>query len=204
MSVSQLELKLLLADSLREKPDGYIINQIFNRFRTIEELIDVTEQELLSIRGIGHMKARQIVAALKLARTLTASKPPTNKISSPADVYYLVEPEMRFLKKEHFIVLLLNTKNMVMSKELIAMGSLDACIVHPREVFLPAIKRSCASIICVHNHPSGNPEPSEQDIMITNRLIEAGTIIGIEVLDHVIIGHTFVSLKERGLTSIVH
>lgn len=96
--------------------------------------------------------------------------------------------------------LLLNTKNGVIGKEVISIGSLNASIVHQREVFRPAIKRSAASIICAHNHPSGNPDPSPEDIAITSRLKETGEIIGIEVLDHLVFGnYTFASLKERGL-----
>lgn len=200
MNNAQIEIKSLLANSLREKPGSYIIEEIFTRFPTTDELIEVTEQELTSIKGIGQMKARQILAALKLAQTLTISNPPSYKIGTPEDVYKLVEPDFRYLKKEHFICLFLNSKNGVIAKELVSMGCLNASIVHPREVFRPAIKRSSASIICVHNHPSGNPDPSPEDVTITKRLVEAGTIIGIDVLDHIVIGyHQYVSLKERGL-----
>ncbi|BBH22609.1 UPF0758 protein [Paenibacillus baekrokdamisoli] len=200
MKSTKLELKYLLANSIREKQDSYIIEEIFARFPTREELIEVTEQELTSIKGIGQMKARQILAALKLAQTLSISNPSTYKIRTPEDVYKLVGPELRFLKVEHFVILLLNSKNGVIAKELISIGCLNACIVHPREVFRPAIKRSSASIICVHNHPSGDPDPSSEDEAITKRLTEAGTIIGIDVLDHIVIGHQkYVSLKERGL-----
>lgn len=205
MNNKQLELKSLLADSLREKPDSYIIDQIFALCRTAEELVELTEQELISIKGIGQMKARQILAAIKLAQTLAVISPPTYKIRSPDDVYKLIEPEFRYLKKEYFVVILLNSKNAVIATELVSMGSLNACIVHPREVFRPAIKRSSASIICCHNHPSGNPDPSPEDIAITKRLSDAGVLIGIEVLDHIVIGHhQYVSLKERGLMSTVH
>jgi DNA repair protein RadC len=108
--------------------------------------------------------------------------------------------EMRFLEKEHFKVILLNIKNHVISVEDISIGSLNSSIVHPREVFKPAIKRSSASIILAHNHPSGDPTPSREDIDITRRLCEAGKILGIEVIDHVIIGNgSFVSLKEKGV-----
>ncbi|MCM3631139.1 DNA repair protein RadC, partial [Paenibacillus glycanilyticus] len=193
------ELKYWLANSIRENPTSYIIEEIFTRFPTPEELIDVTEQELISINGIGKTKARQILAALKFAQTLSISPPPVYKIQCPEDVFKLAEPEMRYLKVEHFVILMLDSKNRVIAKELISIGCLNACIVHPREVFRPAIKRNCASIICIHNHPSGNPDPSPEDGAITKRLTDAGTIIGIEVLDHIVIGHhKYVSLKERG------
>ncbi|WP_028550002.1 RadC family protein [Paenibacillus sp. UNC451MF] len=201
MEKTQPELKSLLANSLREKQGSYIIEEIFNRFPTTEDLFEVTEQELISIKGIGQMKARQIISALKLAQKLSLSiNPPVYKIRKPEDVYKLVEPEFRYLKKEHFVCLFLNSKNGVIARETVSIGCLNASIVHPREVFRPAIKRSSASIICVHNHPSGIPDPSPEDVEITKRLVEAGTIIGIDVLDHIVIGHyQYVSLKERGL-----
>jgi DNA repair protein RadC len=107
--------------------------------------------------------------------------------------------DLRYLQKEHFVCLFLNTKNHVIGQETLSMGSLNASIVHPREVFRAAIKRSIASIICVHNHPSGDPTPSPEDIQMTARIVEAGQIIGIVVLDHIILGdQNFVSLKEKG------
>jgi DNA repair protein RadC len=106
---------------------------------------------------------------------------------------------MRFLSQEHFVCLYLNTKNQVLHKQTIFIGSLNASIVHPREVFREALKRSAASIICLHNHPSGDPAPSREDIEVTKRLVECGKMIGIDVLDHLIIGENkFVSLKEKG------
>jgi len=194
------DLKSLLAYSLREKPGSYIVEEIFLRFPTFADLVDVTEEELLAIEGLGRAKARQIVATLKLSQIISAPSPLVSTIRSPMDVYKLLEPEFRHLKQEQFVCLFLNTKNGVMSKEVISIGSLNACIVHPREVFRSAIKRSCASIICAHNHPSGSPDPSPEDISITKRLVEAGAIIGIEMLDHVVIGnYKYTSLKEQGL-----
>ncbi|NTZ20977.1 DNA repair protein RadC [Paenibacillus sp. JMULE4] len=194
------EIKSLLAESLCEKQGSYIIEELFQRFPTTTELIDVTEQELVRIRGIGMGKARQITAMLKLARALCAPVKERYTIRSPRDVFELLEPELRYQQKEHFICLFLNTKNHLIFKEIISIGSLNAAIVHPREVFRAAIKRCSASIICAHSHPSGDPTPSSEDIELTKRLIEAGNIVGIELLDHVIIGgHRFYSLKENGL-----
>lgn len=194
------DFKSLLAYSLREKPGSYIVEEILQRFPSFSELVDITEQELLSIEGIGKVRAKQIVATLKLSQIISAPTPTIKTIRSPLDVYKLLEPDFRHLKQEQFICLFLNTKNGVIGNEVISIGSLNASIVHPREVFRPAIKRSSASIICAHNHPSGNPDPSPEDISITARLKETGEIIGIEVLDHIVVGdYTFVSLKERGL-----
>ncbi|MDU2209876.1 MAG: DNA repair protein RadC [Eubacterium sp.] len=120
-------------------------------------------------------------------------------MTDPQDVFNLLEPELRFEQKEHFICLFLNSKNCLIFKEIISIGSLNAAIVHPREVFNAAIRRCSASLICAHNHPSGDPEPSQEDIALTKRLKAAGEIIGIDVLDHVIIGNNqFYSLKEHG------
>jgi DNA repair protein RadC len=108
--------------------------------------------------------------------------------------------EMRFLQKEHFVCLFLNTKNVVIGKETLSIGTLDSTLVHPREVFKAAVQRSASSIICVHNHPSGDPTPSSEDVSMTSRLLEAGRMMGIHVLDHVIIGdNRYASLKELGL-----
>jgi len=121
-------------------------------------------------------------------------------IKSPEDAAALVMEEMRHYDKEYFCALLLNTKNQVLARETISIGTLNYSATHPRELFKAAIRRSAAGIIVVHNHPSGDPEPSRQDIEVTDRLIEAGKIIGIEVLDHLVIGdNRFVSLKANGL-----
>lgn len=194
------DLRHLVSQSLRESNDSYTIQELFERFPTASELMDVSEQQLVSIKGIGKSKARQITAMLKLARALTYPDQSTAAIRSPKDVYNLLEPEFRFEKKEYFICLFLNTKNRLIFKEIISIGSLNAAIVHPREVFHAAIRRCSASLICAHNHPSGDPEPSIEDVNLTKRLLAAGEIIGIEVLDHVIIGgNRFYSLKEHGL-----
>ncbi|MBG9564134.1 RadC family protein [Brevibacillus agri] len=196
---NQTELKSLLADSIREKPGSYIIEEIFTRFPTITELLHATVEELVSIKGIGSAKARQIISALRLAHILSTPSHCTYSIRKPEDVYNLLSPELGHLQKEHFICLLLNTKNLVITKEVVSIGSLNSSIVHPREVFRLAIKRSCASIICVHNHPSGDPQPSKEDIEVTQNLIRASGIIGIDILDHVIIGHNrYFSFKEHG------
>lgn len=195
-----IDLRSLLTCSLREKTGSYIIEAILNRFPTPTDLVEVTEQELLEIEGIGLVKARQILATLRLSQAMLAPNPQKTVIRSPKDAYECLEPDFRHLKKEYFICLFLNTKNVVIAKETISVGTLNTSLVHPREVFRPAIKRSSASIICAHNHPSGNPDPSSEDISITKRLIEAGTLIGIDVIDHLVFGHsTFVSLKEQGL-----
>jgi len=193
------EMKRLISESLSERPDSYTIQQLFEHFPTTTELMDASEQQLIHIRGIGKGKARQITAILKLAQSLTIPIAERCTISCPKDAFDLLEPELRYLNKEHFVCLFLNTKNRVISKEVISIGSLNSCIAHPREVFRSAIKHCSASLICVHNHPSGDCTPSPEDISLTKRLVEAGEIVGIEVLDHIVIGgNCFVSLRELG------
>lgn len=167
----------------------------------LRRLVEMNTEQLTALKGIGHAKALQIQAGIELGRRLArTAMDECVTIRSPQDVSLLMTEELRYLQKEHFVCLFLNTKNHVIGQETLSIGSLNASIVHPREVFLAAIKRSSASIICVHNHPSGDPTPSPEDIEITRRLVEAGDVIGIDVLDHVIIGDTrSVSLKELGL-----
>ncbi|MEK5181135.1 DNA repair protein RadC [Paenibacillus odorifer] len=193
------ELIGLVSSILNEKEDSHIVRELLHKFPTPAELMDVSEQQLVSIKGIGKGKARQITAMLKLAKVLTLPNQNQHIIRSPKDIFHLLEPDLRYEQKEHFFCLFLNTKNRLIFKEVISVGSLNAAIVHPREVFHAAIRRCSASLICAHNHPSGDPEPSIEDVNLTKRLIAAGEIIGIEVLDHVIIGgNRFYSLKEHG------
>ncbi|WP_373232799.1 DNA repair protein RadC [Cohnella sp.] len=195
-------IKSLLGDALAEKPGSYILDEIFVRFPTLQELMNASEFELLSIKGIGKVKARQIIAALQLARRL--SKPVSTEpqiIRKPQDAADLLIPELRYLQQEHFVSLFLNTKNHVIGQpETLSIGSLNAAIVHPVVLFRAAVKRSSTSVVVCHNHPSGDPTPSTEDIQLTQRLVEAGDIMGVPVLDHIIVGNgTYVSMKERGL-----
>jgi DNA repair protein RadC len=151
--------------------------------------------------GIGRVKAIEIKAAMELGKRLcafTGEAMPT--IRSAQDVVNLIGTDMRHLPREEFRILLLNTRCQVIAVKTVSVGTLNGSLVHPREVFREAIARSSHSLICAHNHPSGDPSPSPDDIAITRRLVEAGRLIDIEVLDHVIIGERgSLSLKERGL-----
>lgn len=165
-------------------------------------LNDVSLEELTKIKGIGKVKAIQIKAVMELAKRIAASAVCKDKqfIRSPGDVSRIVMEEMRFLKQESFNVIMLDAKNRMIKNQTVFIGSLTASLVHPREVFSEAIRRRCASVILVHNHPSGDPTPSEEDIRTTRRLVESGDILGINVVDHIIIGDSkFTSLKEQGL-----
>ncbi len=167
----------------------------------ISYLTSCLPEELSEIPGMGIAKSCQIIAAIELGKRI-AIKPKEKRINvkSPNEVASLFLEEMRYLKKEYFKILLLNTKNEIIMIETISVGSLNSSVVHPREVFCTAVKKSACSVIAVHNHPSGNPAPSQMDIEITKRLMEAGELLGIKVLDHLIIGDgIFVSLKEKML-----
>jgi DNA repair protein RadC len=156
---------------------------------------------LLEEHGLAEAKASTLKAAIELGRRLTLESPedrPT--INSPADAAALVQLEMQALEKEHLKVILLDTRNHVIEIREVYRGSLNASVVRVSEVFTPAVRRNAASILVVHNHPSGNPSPSPEDVAITKRLVEAGKLMEIEVLDHIIIGQgRYVSMKERGL-----
>ena len=161
-----------------------------------DELAHIAE----GINGLGKMKAAQIIAALELGKRLAKYLEEQPQITAPADVARIVMPSLRDLKQEILHVLCPDTKNNVTNQRQIFEGSLNVNIIHPREVFRFAIEEAAASIILVHNHPSGDPSPSKEDIRATKQLIEAGNCIQIPVLDHVIIGDgSYISLKEEGL-----
>ncbi|MBU7008738.1 DNA repair protein RadC [Peptococcaceae bacterium DYL19] len=158
-------------------------------------------EELYSIKGIGPAKAAQLKAAIELGKRLAFEvSDPRKAIKSPRDVFDLLKERMRYLDREHFTAVFLNTKHHVITIETVSVGNLNSSLVHPRELFKNSIKRSAAALVLAHNHPSGDPSPSAEDVEITRRLVEAGKLIGIEVLDHIIIGENgFTSLKEQGI-----
>ncbi|MCY9139262.1 RadC family protein [Peribacillus frigoritolerans] len=200
-SLSNQELlALLLRTGSREESVLQLSCRLINSFKGLRLLKEASVEELTVIKGIGEAKAIQILASVELGRRINnLNDQDRYVIRSPEDGANYCMEEMRFLSQEHFVCLYLNTKNQVLQKTTVFIGSLNASIVHPREVFKEAFKRSAASIICLHNHPSGDPSPSREDIEVTKRLVECGKIIGIEVLDHIIIGeHKYVSLKEKG------
>lgn len=195
------EMRTLLAGCLRESANGYVVDALIENYPNISELMNASEKEINSIRGIGIVKAKQLSAILEFARKVyTPDKNRSIIVRSPQDVFDFVRADMEFLQVEHFDVIGLSTKNHVVFKENISIGSLNASIVHPREAFKGLIRRSCASCILVHNHPSSDPLPSDEDILLTKKLVECGKIIGIEVLDHIIVGAAgggYFSLKEQ-------
>ncbi|MEI8343625.1 MAG: DNA repair protein RadC [Candidatus Moraniibacteriota bacterium] len=153
-----------------------------------QKLLEANIEDLSEIHGLGKVKASEIIACLEFGKRILKDKK-SALILSPKDVWENCK-DIRDHKKEHFVVFFLDTRNQEIQREIISVGTLNANLVHPREVFEPAIKHTAAQIIVAHNHPSGNPEPSDDDIAITRRLQEAGKILGIEVLDHVIVTKT--------------
>ncbi|HLR03761.1 MAG TPA: DNA repair protein RadC [Virgibacillus sp.] len=193
-------MAILLGNGTRNESVMVLANRLIIHFEGLNLLKDATIEELTAIKGIGEAKGVLVLAAIELSKRMNKHRHEERYIiRSPEDGADYVMEEMCGLNQEHFVVLFLNTKNQIIHRQTIFIGSLNASIVHPREIFREAVKRSCASIICAHNHPSGDPTPSQEDINVTRRLVESGKMIGIEVLDHLVIGdRKFVSLKEKG------
>ena len=202
LSVQEL-LALILGRGIAGESVMVTAQRLLSQFGNIKGIGGASLEELTQVKGIGLAKASQIKAAFELANRLDApteinEKPPP--VKTPEEVANLVKGNLKDKKKEHFLVLLLDTRSQLIRSAEISVGSLDSSIVHPREVFKEALLASAASVIFVHNHPSGDPEPSEDDVELTKRLAQVGKIMGIEVLDHVIIGNKkFLSLKREGL-----
>lgn len=166
----------------------------------LRNIAEGTVEKFKSYKGINDVKAAQLMAVAELSKRISTLKIEKIKISSPSDAAVVLMEEMRYYKKEYFKIILLDTKNNIKRVSEISVGSLNSSIVHPREVFSEAVVNQASSIILVHNHPSGESEPSHEDIILTNRLDECGKILGIKVLDHIIIGDgVFYSFKEEGL-----
>jgi DNA repair protein RadC len=193
-------LAILLRTGTKRESAVHLAGRVLKECGSLHHLVDMSLDQLTAIRGIGPVKAIQLRAGIELGRRLSRSTAGDKlTIRKPEDAAEYMMEELRYLQKEHFVCLFLNTKNQVISQETLSVGTLNASLVHPREVFRAAIKCSSASLICVHNHPSGDPTPSPEDIGLTRRLVEAGELIGISVLDHIVIGdRKFVSLKEQG------
>jgi DNA repair protein RadC len=201
---SALSTAELLAIILRVGVSGENVLNVATRLLSqhggLVGLARLNFDELCAARGLGEAKAAQIRAALELGRRLAVSTPeerPT--IGEPADVARLLQPEMALLDQEQLRVLVLNTRNQVIAVPTISSGTVNQSQVRPAEVFRPAIRANATAIIVVHNHPSGDPAPSRDDIRVTAELVEAGRLLDIEVLDHIVIGHgRYVSLRQRG------
>ncbi len=200
LSTAEL-IALLIRVGNHERSAVSLGEHLLAHFGNIKGVACASAEELAKVKGIGPAKAAEIKAAIEFGSRLalfTDDARPT--IGGPRDVANLLMPDLRYLKKETLKAILLSTKNHVLAIKTISIGDLSSSIVHPREVFQDAVVASAASIIVAHNHPSGDPTPSAEDVAVTKRLIAAGEILGIDVLDHIVIGDgIFASLKERGL-----
>ena len=192
-------LAILLRTGLKGKNALEIANDILVKYGD-KKLLGASYEELRNIHGVGLTKAAQILAAIELGSRLFKEKSEKEIYINSSEDAIKELAHIKENKKENFVVLYLDARNKLIYKETVSIGSLNANLVHPREVFEPAVRYLAAQIVLAHNHPSGDPEPSEDDLEITKRLVESGKILGIEVIDHIIITKTgFISFKEKNL-----
>lgn len=200
-AISTAELiAIILGSGMKGMPVLQLAQQVIARFGSLEKLAEATIQEICEIKGMGQAKAIQLLAAINLgmraSRTTAILK---EKILNPRQAYLLIKDKIKNEKKEHIVVVLLDAKGCVIHTQTVAIGTLTKSLVHPREIFNPAIRHNAASIILAHNHPSGDPTPSLEDLETTEQLIAAGQLIGIAINDHLIIGdNTYISIRQQG------
>ncbi len=199
LSVQEL-LQLILGRGVAGESIATTAQKLLTQFGSLQKLSEASIEELSLVKGIGLAKAGQIKAAFEIGRRLSIQTPSYKKkeLTNPEKVFKLIKSRLKDYTKEHFYLIALDSRNWSIHE--VSLGTLNANLVHPRESFAEAIKSKAASVIFVHNHPSGDFEPSEDDLEITKRLVESGKILGIEVVDHIIITKTgFISFKERNL-----
>ncbi len=194
-------LAIILRSGSRQATALDLAGRLLSEFGSFRRLDECTAGELMRVHGIGPAKAAQVKAALAIARRYASERIPTGtRVTGSDQLFRHMREKFAGQKKEQFYTLMLDTKHHIIREERVAVGSLNESVVHPREVFKNAIGESAAKVIFVHNHPSGSPEPSPQDRHLTDRLCEAGRIVGIEVLDHLIVGQdSYFSFAEHGL-----
>lgn len=204
--IESLSNRDLIAILLRCGTKGMSVLQLSDELlkscNTISDLMDLGMNDLLKQKGIKKAKAIQLLASFELSRRIALDQTQKQKvrIEEPQTLASWLNMQIGFCSQEHFLVIFLNTKNEILSYRTLFIGSLNASIVHPREIFKEAIQSGCAKIICAHNHPTGDTQPSDQDIAVTRCIKETGEIIGIPLLDHIIVGRNhYLSLRERQL-----
>ncbi len=192
-------LAILLRTGARKKSALVLAQEILAKFGDLEGLCRARHADLCSLLGIGLGKASEIIAAVELGRRVLVNHlKPRTRLSSPKEVFAYLSVFLKGATKECFLALFLDAKNRLIGQEAVSMGTLDASIAHPREIFQGAIAAGAKSVIVAHNHPSGDPAPSREDKEITKRLRQAGKIIGIELLDHIVVGDaSCVSMREE-------
>ncbi len=202
LSTAEL-IAIIIKTGSRDKSALELAREVLMHFSSLKEIEDAAVAEFEDIKGIGSAKISQIKAAFELGRRLLQSDKETGltpqSFKNSREVYEYFRPKFYGLKKERFLCALLDAKNRVFKETVVSEGTLTSSLVHPREVFRDAIKEAAASVLFVHNHPSGDPNPSRDDIDITKRLVETGKVIGINVIDHIVISDgTYLSLMEKG------
>ena len=200
LSTAEL-LAIILRTGTRDENVILLSHRILARFGNLAGMVQASTAEMISEHGLGPAKVAQLKAALELGRRMLVESPEERpQIRSPADAANLVMTEMGLLEQEQLRVILLDTKNRVLATPTIYVGSLNTSLIRVGELFREAIRTNCASLIVLHNHPSGDPTPSPEDVAVTRQIVEAGKLLDVDVLDHLVIGRQrFVSLKERGL-----
>jgi DNA repair protein RadC len=204
-ALSDAELLALLLRTGDRRADALAVAaSLLERHGGLHGLARAGGRELKAAPGMGPAKTASVCASLELGRRLAARRlHPGAAIRGPADVFAHFHPSLRWIPQERFIALLLDGRHRVLREEVVSQGTLTASLVHPREVFRPALRESAAALILVHNHPSGDPTPSAEDREITLRLVRAGDLLGVRVIDHVIVAERgFCSLKEEGAMEI--
>jgi len=199
LSLQEL-LAIVLGGGCRGTSSLQLAFEVLSLFGDLGALAGAGVDELTKIPGIGMARACQLAAALELGRRAARyRRPEAQRITNPGDVAEVFMEEMRYYDREHFKAAYLDTKNRIIKVETISIGSLNASIVHPREILKPAIRVSAAGIVLVHNHPTGDPTPSREDVDFTRRFAKCGELIGIDLVDHLIVGSgRYLSLKEEG------
>lgn len=200
--VGDEDLLAMVIGACNHRPAGAIAQELMERYGGLDGIEEAGIDGLLGFGGLGRAGIVRLKAAFELGkRSVTRERENRiTKVRSPGDVAELMIPELKGLDREHFKAVLLDTKNGIIRIVTVAVGSLNAALVHPREIFKAAVKASAAGIIMVHNHPTGNPEPSNEDADLTLRFARCGELMGIELIDHIIIGGgRFVSMRERDL-----
>lgn len=192
-------LAVLFRTGTRQKGAVALADDVLKHYRGLRALARASVEELMQLPGLGEVKAIEIKAALELGKRLAMYvEPKRQRIRCAEDVVNYVMPYYKHSEVEHFVVLLLNTKNEILKKVEVSAGGLDATLALPRDVFRQAVREGAAGVIVCHNHPSGDPEPSADDIALTRRLQEGATLLGLRFLDHIVLGDgRHVSLKER-------
>ena len=199
LSVQEL-LQVILGRGIAGESVVVTAQKLLSQFGSLQKLAEASVEELSSIKGIGLAKATQIKAVFEIGHRLSTQALPykSKELTDPKNVYQLMKSKLKDYHKEHFFIIPINSRNWSVAE--VSVGSLNSSIIHPREVFSEAIKNKAVSVIFVHNHPSGDPEPSEDDLETTKQLTEAGKILGIEVVDHLIVTkNNYFSFKDGNL-----